>query len=195
MPTVLRVEAEDAKRLEHFDLAFRDLYVRDLVQADRGDVRMGTFILCAAFLDALALAYSAGVKVKGGKGGKWDRFVRAYLGEAYEPICASYGNFRNLLLHNYSIRGFAFIHGAERAALHLQRVDGRGDVILHRETFVGDVVQAFERFAEDVHADADLRKRVFAHFDRYSPMGLIQVEWNGPEVTAEHSAGQGQDRR
>jgi hypothetical protein len=142
---------------------------------------MGTFILCAAFIDALALAYSAGVKVKGGKGGKWDRFVRAYLGEAYEPICASYGNFRSLLLHNYSIRGFAFTHGTENAPLHLVRVDNRGDVILHRDTFVRDVVQGFRRFAEDVHADAELRKRVFTHFDRYPPIGLIPVEWKGPE--------------
>lgn len=55
--------ASAADELAPFELAFRDLYLRDIVQADAGDVRMGTFILCGAFIDALALTYSAGKNV------------------------------------------------------------------------------------------------------------------------------------
>ena len=38
--------------------------------------------------------------------------------------------------------------------------------MLHRETFVRDVVRAFESFADDVRHDAELRKRAFNHFER-----------------------------
>ena len=77
-----RTSTRRAKHGSTFELAFRELFVRDLRHADRGDVRMGTFILCAAFLDALSLTYSAGMKdFPNGKAGKWSRFLKDYLGE------------------------------------------------------------------------------------------------------------------
>jgi hypothetical protein len=51
-----------------------------------------------------------------------------------------------------------------------------GNVILHRESFVRDVEQAFNAFVSDVATDEDLRRRAFAHLQRYPPMGLIDIE-------------------
>lgn len=174
------MDAAEERRFAQLDLAFRELYVRDLQHADAGDVRMGTFILCAAFLDALSLTYSAGIKVANGKRGKWARFMHDFLGEKYEPIWDSYDTFRNRLLHNYSATGIAFTHGAEQATLHLGPIQG-GGVMLHRETFVRDVVSAFEEFAKAVRADGALRRRVFEHFKKYPPMGLVMVLTDLPE--------------
>lgn len=165
------MERDDETRFAAFELAFRELFVRDLIHADAGDVRMGTFILCAAFLDALALSYSS----SGSGRDKWKRFLEAYLGEPYKAVWDSYGTFRSPLLHNYSASGLGFTHGEEQARWHLIETDGR--VMLHRESFVRDVVQAFESFARDVQADDELRRRVLAHFDRRPPMGLVMVDW------------------
>lgn len=165
---------EEAQFRRAFGLGFRQLYLEDILRANAGDVRMGTFVLCAAFLDALSLTYSAGMKIASGKAGKWARFMEEYLGRPYEPIWDSYDTYRNKLLHNYSARGIAFTHAPENASLHLQI--RQGAVILHRESFVRDVEQAFNGFAADVLADAALRKRALAHLGRNPPMGLLDVE-------------------
>jgi len=177
--TSRRGRREEARFEQAFGLGFRELYLDDILRANRGDVRMGTFIMCAAFLDALALTYSAGIRVPNGKRGKWSRFLERYLGAPYEPIWDSYDSFRNKLLHNYSARGIAFTHAPENAHLHLQPA-GDG-VMLHRERFVGDVHSAFDRFAQDVRKDDDLRQRAFAHIERYPPMGLAVIVPRAPE--------------
>lgn len=137
--------------------------------------------MCAAFLDALSLAYSAGLKVPNGKAGKWARFMEQYLGPAYEPIWNSYDSYRNKLLHNYSARGIGFTSSPEKADSHLQR--GPDFVILHRESFVRDVVLAFEAFAHDVRNDNQLRARVFKHAEQFPPMGIaIMVDRRTGEI-------------
>ncbi len=150
--------AEEAAVVDqHFTIGFRDLFVRDIVQANAGDVRMGTFVLCAAFLDALSLAYSAGIRVKGGLGAKWERFVTDYFGPEYALLRTAYDSFRSKLLHNYSARGILFTHGPEHEHLHLQAKGNR--VWMHRESFVRDVLAAFDRFERDAYSDPDLRYR------------------------------------
>jgi hypothetical protein len=163
---------EEAQFSQWFRQGFRQLYLDDILRANAGDVRMRTFILCAAFLDALSLSYSAGRKPRD-KAVKWARFMEDYLGERYEPIWGSYDSYRNMLLHNYSPRGIAFASAPEHAGLHLRVVDG--NVMLHRESFVHDVEKAFEAFAQDVRIDVELRKRVFAHLERYPPLGLAVI--------------------
>lgn len=156
---------------DHFQIGFRDLYLRDITVANDADVRMGTFVLCAAFLDALALSYSAGMKVKGSKSGKWSRFVTDYLSDEYLFLRGAYASFRSKLLHNYSADGIIFTHGEGRAHLHCH-VDADGRAWMHRESLVRDVTAAFVSFERDVLADAALRARVVAHWERYPPMGL-----------------------
>ena len=167
-------DAERSHYNEVFGHGFRTLYLDDIRRANAGDVRMGTFIMCVAFLDALSLAYSADVKVPNGDRGKWKRFMERYLGEPYEPIWDSYDGLRSKLLHNYSARGIAFSSSSELEGTHLRRTH-EGFLILHRESFVNDVVTAFEAFAADVRADAELRARVFKHAERYPPMGTAII--------------------
>lgn len=169
-----------ADQLGPFDLAFRELYLRDILQADRGDVRMGTFILCGAFIDALALTYSAGTRVPRQQAGKWAIFMERYFGEPYQDLWDSYDAFRNKLLHNYSPRGIAFTHGPEKGYLHLQVRSGR--VYLHRESFVADVERAYHAFAADLHDDVDLRQRALLHLEEFPPMGLIPVLAPGNDI-------------
>ena len=157
---------------QHFGIGFRELYVRDIVHADLGDVRMGTFVLCAAFLDALALTFSAGLRVKGKPGeAKWAQFIERYFGEDYAFLRPAYDGFRNKLLHNYSARGIIFTHGPDQAHLHLRR-ESNGVTWMHRESFVRDVIAAFDAFEQDVRSSSELRGRVLAHLKVFPPMGV-----------------------
>ena len=112
-------EEEQEIVLNHFQIGFRDLYARDLVAANNGDVRMGTFIICAAFLDTLSLTYSAGLRTSGKSGEvKWRTFITQYFGDEYAFLRSAYNSFRNRLLHNYSASGIWFTHGRDNAHLH-----------------------------------------------------------------------------
>lgn len=159
--------------LADFEFAFRDLYLREITSANNGDVRMGTFILCGAFIDALALTYCAGPKVKGGNRAKWAAFMKAYFGTPYQHVWDTYDAFRNKLLHNYSPRGLSFIHGDEHARWHLAQTNQ--GVMLHRERFVADIEAAFDRFVADLRTDADLRRRALKHLEQFPPMGPVRV--------------------
>ena len=161
----------------NFQIGFRDLYERDITVANDADVRMGTFVLCAAFLDVLSLTYSAGTKEKGKTAeAKWTRFVTRYFGQEYAFLRNGYPSFRSNLLHNYSAQGIFFTHGPDRDHLHCV-VDPHGPVWMHRESFVRDVLAALDRFESDALSDEDLRVRVIAHWKRFPPMGLaIRVD-------------------
>lgn len=65
---------------------------------------MGTFTLCAAFVDAMALTYSAGLKIARNDAGKWSVFMETFFGEAYRALWDSYSDFRCLLLFTTSRR-------------------------------------------------------------------------------------------
>lgn len=162
--------ATDDKLARYFEGGSRDLSLRDIKQADASDVRMGTFTLCAAFVDAMALTYSAGLKIARNDAGKWSVFMETFFGEAYRALWNSYSDFRCLLLHNFApSHRLGFTHGPERARLHLQERDGR--LLPHRESFVADVERAFDAFYAEVRTDADLQARALAHLDRYSSSG------------------------
>ena len=167
---------DERAKLDHYlGVGFRDLNLADIHRANECDVRMGTFTLCVAFLDALSLVYSAGRKVKGGKAGKWERFLRNYLREPYRDLWDSYGNFRSKLLHNYGATGIAFTHGPDTKHLHLTKTS-RGEVYLHRESFVADVEAAFAAFYADVEHDEELRARVLKFLEGRPPMGLAPFD-------------------
>lgn len=156
-----------------FEEGFRELFLEDIKKANASDVRMGTFTLCAAFLDALSLTYSAGIKVQQGDAGKWARFFEQFFGERYRAIWNSYRDFRCLLLHNFApSERLGFVSGELDARFHLTVRDGR--LLLHRESFVADVERAFVDLYQAVRNDTGLQSRVLDHFDRYSPMGIVK---------------------
>ena len=166
-------EEEEQFVRTHFATGLRKFYARDLVAANDGDVRMGTFILCAAFLDTLSLSYSAGVRTKGRTGeAKWNRYVTAYFDDRYVFLRTAYDAFRNRLLHNYSARGILFTHGEGNEHVHC-RLEPDGQVWMHRESFVRDVLIALDAFESDVMSDPELRSRVINHWLQFPPMGLV----------------------
>jgi hypothetical protein len=162
--------ASEAQRLrDYFETGFRDLQLADIKHADAADVRMGTFQLCAAFLDALSLAYSAYVVPKLRESDKWDRFVRQFFDlPRYDALVGGYGGFRCLLLHNFSASGLAFIHA--HAESHLTTRGGL--TVLNRETFVVDVERVFNKFYAETKSDAELRSRVLRYLDKHQPVGV-----------------------
>jgi hypothetical protein len=167
-------DEEREKLARYFDKGFEELALRDIRRANESDVRMGTFILCVAFLDSLSIAYSAGTGVRK-LAEKWRRFIGPYFDKSYERVANSYGDFRSLLIHNYSASGLAFTHGPENARDHLATLSG--DVlILHRESFVADVERAYYAFRADVESDDKLRTLVLRHLERNPPMGVAVVQ-------------------
>jgi hypothetical protein len=159
----------------HFDEGFRELMLRDLHKSNEADVRMGTFIQCAAFIDALALAYSPdgempnGSKVLDGKRGIWKRYVDAYFPPEYLPVADAYHGFRSLLLHNFSAgESLGFTH--DEPWRHLRDEGGR--VVLDRGSFVAAVEESFEKFQHEVLADDVLGERVLRWLDARPPVGF-----------------------
>lgn len=181
-----QTDSDEQRLRDYFEQGFRDLQLADIKLANENDVRMGTFQLCAAFLDALALAYSAPplpAKVKGGKAGKWDRFVADFLPQPkYASLVGTYEGFRCLLLHNFSASRLAFTHG--KARLHLKTHGGRR--LLNRESFVADVEAAFEAFYANVQSDERLGDRVVKHLDKFPPIGVwfLEPDESGPPPVA-----------
>jgi hypothetical protein len=155
----------------HFEDSFRDLQLADIKKSVAGDVRMGTFSQCAAFLDALALSFRAPKNRDGAA--CWRQFVREYFPQPkYGCVADLYDGYRNKTLHNFSSENIAFVH--DKSEAHLQR-DNHGRLTLNREDFVADVESAFEKFWLDVQRDADLAMRVARHLSIRAPIQVQEV--------------------
>jgi hypothetical protein len=164
----------DPRVEQAFEVGLRHLSLEEIQKANDCDVRMGTFILCVTFVDALSLAYSAGVSVADKSAGKWRRFVERYFSDAYAPVGDAYHALRNLLVHNFGASGFAFVSNPANANFHLQET--QHGICLHRETFVEDVAAAFEAFHADVRSDKELHDRVLQHLESFPPMRPVVLE-------------------
>jgi hypothetical protein len=123
----------------------------------------------AAFIDALALAYSGTPKTDYAR--KWRRFVTKYFPPGYAPVASAYNGFRCLLLHNFSAgETLAFTH--DQPHKHLTSLPG-GRVVLDRGSFVADIAGAFKAFRRDVLADDSLGERVLAWLENgHQPLGF-----------------------
>jgi hypothetical protein len=163
------VDAEDRQRLtDHLTLGFRELQIRDIQRSDESDIPMGTFVQCAALIDALALAYSFEVESMGDDAAKWQRFVAEYFPPKYAPLADARLGLRRLLLHDFSAaNALGFTH--DEPHRHLRTENDR--LILDRGKFVAEVVRAFGAFERDVLYDDALAERVLAWFDLHPPLG------------------------
>ena len=140
------------------------------MNSDEADIRMGTFVQAAAFIDALALAYSSEMKVTGKLAGQWSRFVEAYFPADYALIADEYDGLRNKLLHNFSAAPrLAFTHDDE--ASHLTDSDGR--LILDRGSFVAATTTAYASFKTEALTDEALGRRVLNWFDGHPPIAFL----------------------
>lgn len=146
---------------------FRGLQLADIKHANNGDVRVGTFALCAAFIDGLALTY--GPESETSSRARWDMFVeRFFTGEAQTALRGRYKSFKSLLLHNFSTSGLAFTH--RHPELHLKVANGL--MVLNREDFVAEVEAAFDRFCAEVKANEELRERALKSLTSRPPIGV-----------------------
>ena len=164
------VNDHDRQRLtDHFALGFRELQLRDIQRSDESDIRMGTFIQCAALIDELALANSFNVEDVGDAPEKWRRFVGEYFPPKYAPLADADKGLRCLLVHNASATDtFVFTH--DEPQRHLRTENDR--LILDRSKFVAEVVRAFVAFEHDVLHDEDaLAEGVLAWLDLHPPAG------------------------
>jgi hypothetical protein len=164
------VDDHDRQRLnDHFALGFRELQLRDIQRSDESDIRMGTFIQCAALIDELALANSFNVEDVGDEPEKWRRFVGEYFPPKYAPLADADKGLRCLLVHKASATDtFVFTH--DEPQRHLRTENDR--LILDRSKFVAEVVRAFVAFEHDVLHDEDaLAEGVLAWLDLHPPAG------------------------
>ncbi len=146
---------------------FARLQLADIEQANECGVRIGTFALCAAFIDSLALAYGHESGATGDEG-KWNVFVgRFFATETRTALRGRYEGFRCMLLHDFSGSGFAFTHG--QPELHLKVKSGL--TVLNREDFVAEVEAAFERFRAEVTTNDELGRRVLDWLTLRPPIG------------------------
>lgn len=157
----------------YFEEGFRDLFLTEVRDANDRDLKMGTFLLAAAFTDALAITH-AGKTTNLTK--NWERFVKRYFPQPKYAILATlYGEFRSRSLHNFSSPRISFIHN--HAELHLPTAD---PIILNRENFVADVENAFHAFYRDVQNQPSLATTVLAFLDKCPPLTVIPVEVPSP---------------
>ena len=164
------MDDHDRQRLtDHFALGFRELQLRDIQRSDENDIRMGTFIQCAALIDELALANSFNDEDVGDAPEKWRRFVGEYFPPKYAPLADADKGLRCLLVHNASAtETFVFTH--DEPQRHLRTENDR--LILDRSKFVAEVVRAFVAFEHDVLHDEDaLAEGVLAWLDLHPPAG------------------------
>jgi hypothetical protein len=162
------MNSQDAETLDRYiEDGFRRLHLADIERANECGVRMGTFALCAAFIDSLALAYGHGSGATGDEG-KWNVFVgRFFSTETRTALRGRYEGFKSILLHDFSASGFAFTH--EQPEFHLRVKNGL--TVLNREDFVGEVEAAFERFRAEVATNDELRGRALEWLTVQPPIG------------------------
>lgn len=166
----------------YFEEGFRDLYLRELRDANDRDLKMGTFLLAVAFTDALAIAHAGRDK---GLEGNWKRFVMRYFPQPdYEGVAEIYHPLRSRVLHNFSSRRVSFTHNSPE-----HHMPSGPRIILNRENFVADVETAFHAFYADVQDDPNLATTVLAFLDRHQPLTVKPVDLpSRDEVPSERQA-------
>jgi hypothetical protein len=178
------VTRNDDETLDRYiEEGFRGLQLADIKHANDNDVRMGTFALCAAFIDALAQTYAHQGETASDRE-KWKGFVeRFFTGDARVALRGKYKGFRCLLLHNFSASGLAFTQ--RRPELHLKVANGL--TVLNREDFVAEVEAAFERFCAEVNADEELRERALKWLTLRPPIGVWLLDDTDVPTSLAHS--------
>jgi hypothetical protein len=153
----------------YFEEGFDDLFLTEVRSANERDLKMGTFLLAAAFTDALAIAHAGN---SNNLSKNWEHFVNRYFPQPdYAILATLYGDFRSRVLHNFSSPRISFIHDSPGWHKPSAR-----PVILNRENFVADVEKAFHAFYHDVQQQPSLASRVLAFLDRCPPLTVMPVQ-------------------
>jgi hypothetical protein len=168
--TVGRMASLDSRTqgaIEQLLGSLRDWALADVRRAFEGGAKVGAFILAAHVIDTLAGL----VKEKGRGADAWTQFVSRYLPRYDGEARLLEDGYRNATSHNYSARGIRFVDGAEYAPRHWTVESG--ERVLHFETFLTDLEDAYDLFGRDLVRDEKLRNRVLERARLNPPLGIV----------------------
>jgi hypothetical protein len=154
--------------LARFRESFGDFALGDVKRASAGHAKIGAFILAAHLIDALARLSTR----RGDGKAAWDEFVPAFL-PAYSAACEElYRSYRGLLSHRYSLKGFRLVDGEHYRHRHWAVEDG--ERVLHLESFVEDLDQAWSEFSAKLGRDVQFRERVLERAREDPPLSVLE---------------------
>jgi hypothetical protein len=146
----------------------------DVRRAYEGGANVGSFLLAAHLIDALAgLTYSEPWDRTPGVAA-WQEFCHRFL-PAYEPFAGQlYTGFRSALSHGYSLVGFNLMSQEVNRDRHLTIGEDRRR-ILHLESFIEDIEAAFATLSAALSTDDGLRRAVVPRIAARPLMGLVSL--------------------
>jgi hypothetical protein len=127
---------------------------------------LGTFLLGAQLIDVLSRLARPG----DGKAA-WDAFVPKYLPRYAGHAETLYRGYRGALSHQYSLNGIRLVDGPDQVHRHWGVEEG--ERVLHLETFVSDLEQAFGSFYRDLESSDELRKKVLQRVSQFPLLGIV----------------------
>ena len=160
---------EDKDIINYVKRQIEDWVVGDIHRAIEGGSKVGAFILTACAIDYLASFWSGTAS----NARKYKAFVADFFDEHYEPEDL-YRSLRCGLVHNYTIKGSAYLLVDAKPELHFQKADGV--TILNLEDFAEDFRKAKDAYFERLDMDPTLQHNLARRYKRVGILGLIQLE-------------------
>jgi hypothetical protein len=143
-----------------------DYALGDVKRATAGHAKIGAFILAAHFIDTLALLSTTR---RDGKAA-WDQFIPAFLPSYSGAAEELYRSYRGSLSHRYSLKGFRLVDGEHYSHRHWTIEEG--ERVLHLETFIADLEQAWPAFSAKLDRDVQFRARVLGRAREDPPLSV-----------------------
>jgi hypothetical protein len=162
------VDVQTRAELNHLQRSLGQWALGDVKEAAAAGVKVGSFLLGAHFIDVLARL--AKRRLGDGKAA-WDEFVPKYLDRYAGHAEALYRGYRGALSHHYSLDGIRLTDGPAEAHRHWKEEEG--ERVLHLETFVFDLEQAFQTFCADLEKDDEFRERVLLRVKGSPLLGIV----------------------
>jgi hypothetical protein len=154
--------------LARFRESFGDFALSDVKRASAGHAKIGAFILAAHLIDALACLSTTQSNDKAA----WDEFVPAFL-PAYSSASEElYRSYRGLLSHRYSLKGFRLVDGEDYRDRHWTIEEG--ERVLHLESFIEDLEDAWSEFSAKLGRDVQFRERVVGRARENPPLSVLE---------------------
>jgi hypothetical protein len=152
--------------LARLQQSFGEYALGDIKRAFAGHAKIGAFLLAANFIDALARLSTTQSNAKAA----WDEFVSAFLPGYTDAREELYRYYRGSLAHQYSLKGFRLVDGEHYRHRHWTIEEG--DRVLHLESFIEDLDNAWSAFSEKLGRDVQFRERVLERAREDPPLSV-----------------------
>ena len=164
------VSRRDERILSRLQESLGESALGDVRKAAEGGATVGAFILGANFVDVLARLSAT----KNDGKAAWDEFVRSYLPRFAASAELLYRGFRGALSHHYSADGIRLVDGDINRLRHWTEEDG--ERVLHLESFIEDLTEAWRKLYADVQQDQVLQQRLLARARLKPPIAVLGGE-------------------